>query len=71
MDRHDYANGSKERTEDKMRGIVQECRPTVKLHGLVYDGLGSRVALEDVALEHLPAIARQGHEIVSLYLQEC
>lgn len=49
---------------------MQEGRLALEGAGLIDDGFGGGVAFDDVALEHLFAVAGKGHEIVGLDFEE-
>lgn len=70
VERHEYADGAEQGAEDKVGRVVQKRGLALQRAGLVDEGFGGCVALENVALEHLFTVAGEGHEVVGLDLEE-
>lgn len=70
VQRHEDADGAEQGAKDKVGRVVQEGGLALEGAGLVDEGFGGGVAFDDVALEHLFAVAWEGHEVVGLDLEE-
>lgn len=70
VQRHEHADGAEQGAKDKVGRVVQEGGLALQGAGLVDESLGRDVGLDGVALEHLFAVAGEGHEVVGLNLEE-